>query len=94
MFLLVTVVGVAVGIGYATLLRRRPGLRDPRTWALLVPVWAASVVVLLTGGVTGWPEQAVRAVAIGSLLETAVGVVRLAVAARRGSAVAPGPRTP
>ncbi|MEN1974618.1 hypothetical protein [Cellulomonas olei] len=93
-FLLVTVAGVALGIGYATAVGRRPGLRDPRAWALLAPVWVAYAVVLLAGGVTGSPAQAVQAVALGSLVETAAGTVRLVASTRRGSAAGAGPRTP
>lgn len=93
MFLLVTVVGVALGIGYATAVGRRFGLRDVRAWACLAPVWAAYAVVLLTGGVTGSPTQVVQAVAVGSLAETAARSVRLLASARRGSAAGAGPRT-
>lgn len=83
MFLLITIVGVALGYAYAGLVDRRFGPGDGRRWSLLVPVWVAYVVVLLTADLQDVWAQGVQSFALASFLGTMLDVGRGAVRRRR-----------
>ncbi|MCZ2849431.1 hypothetical protein [Modestobacter sp. VKM Ac-2978] len=74
MYLLVTIVGVCLGYGYAELVTRRSGLTDRRRWLLLAPVWAVYLVVLLAADTRDLAPQAVQAFALATVLSTLVDV--------------------
>lgn len=94
-FLLVTVLGVGLGLAYATTVGRRLGLDDWRRWALLVPVWVLYVVVLVTADMKGLVAEAYQSFAIGCVGQTLMDVLgalrqrRIDPPTRRGRSVAP-----
>ena len=75
MSVLVTVVGVFLGMAYAGFVDRRFGPKDWRRWVALAPVWALAVGMALALGtvnVRDLAPRAIQAFAIGSLGETLV----------------------
>ncbi|MEZ0494104.1 hypothetical protein AB2L28_17855 [Kineococcus sp. TBRC 1896] len=82
MFLLVTIVCVALGYAYAWLIERRFDLRDARRWLFLAPVWVTVAVVLLAGA-RGAGVQGLQSFAFATLVSTVFDVVGRARRRRR-----------
>jgi hypothetical protein len=93
--LLVTGVGVFLGIAYARFVDRRFGPEDWRRWVALAPAWALAVGMALaldTLNVRDLAPRAIQAFAIGSFGEAVVdslSAVRRRRVARRDERVAP-----
>jgi uncharacterized membrane protein YoaK (UPF0700 family) len=78
-FLLITAVGVFLGIACAGLVDRRFGPEDWRRWTALTPFWVLAVGVALalhTVNMRDLAPQAIQAFAIGSLSETLIDSLR------------------
>ncbi len=72
MSLVITIVGVALGVAYAGLVDRRFGVRSWTGWILVLPVGVAYAVVLWTADTADPVPRAVQAFAIGALVQTVV----------------------
>ena len=84
MFLLMTMVGVFLGVAYAGFIERRLGPRDWRRWMALAPFWVLAVGVSLALHAVNMRDlapQAIQAFAFGSLGEALIDALR---ALRRG----------
>lgn len=79
MFLLATIVGVALGYAYAGFVGRHFGLKDWRRWTLLTPFWVLAVamtIALQAVNMSDPAPQAIQAFAFASLAETALNSLR------------------
>ena len=79
MFLLITAVGVFLGIAYAGLVDRRFSPKDWRRWAALTPFWVLAVGVALAlhrVNMRDLAPQAIQAFAFASLAETLIDSLR------------------
>ena len=73
MSLLITIVGVGLGVAYTGLMDRRLSVRGWQSWLLTVPVLIAYAVVLFTADTREPGPRAIQAFCIGALIQTAVG---------------------
>lgn len=79
MFLVATIVGVALGYAYAGFVGRRFGLKNWRRWMLLTPFWVLAVamtIALQAVNMSDPAPQAIQAFAFASLAETVLDSLR------------------
>ncbi|MEP7765076.1 hypothetical protein [Sanguibacter sp. 25GB23B1] len=78
-FLLVTIVSVALGFAYAGFVGRRFGLKDWRRWMALAPFWLLAIAMIVTlkrVNMSDPAAQAIQAFAFVCLAQTGLDCLR------------------